>query len=62
MSPCVKKILLLLLAAAMLFGSGRIQSALNRDRERLGLTHVDPWRTPRRCWRSPRSRSAVFAV
>jgi len=36
-----KKILLLLLAAVLLFGSGQIQKVLNRDRERLGLTRVN---------------------
>ncbi|HXI72173.1 MAG TPA: hypothetical protein VNN22_17595 [Verrucomicrobiae bacterium] len=36
-----KKILLLLLAAVLLFGSGRMQKVLNRDREQLGLTRVD---------------------
>jgi hypothetical protein len=40
MSACVKKIILLLLAAALLFGSGQMQSALNRDRDTLGLTHA----------------------
>src|SRR6266850_8163132 len=35
-----KKILLLLLAAVLLFGSGRMQQVLNRDREQLGLTRV----------------------
>ncbi len=41
MNPRVKKILLLLLAAALLFSSGRMQKSLNRDRDRLGLTHTD---------------------
>ena len=36
-----KKILLLLLAAVLLFGSGQMQKVLNRDRERLGLTRMD---------------------
>ena len=35
-----KKILLLLLAIALLAGSGQMQKALNRDREQLGLTRV----------------------
>src|SRR5271155_5165323 len=41
MNPRAKKFLLLLLAAALLFGSGQMQKVLNRDRERLGLTRVD---------------------
>jgi hypothetical protein len=36
----VKKILLLLLACALLFGSGQMQKSLNRDRETLGLTRA----------------------
>jgi hypothetical protein len=40
MNPRAKKILLLLLAAALLFCAGRTQNALNRDRDRLGLTHT----------------------
>ena len=40
MNPRLKKILLLLLAGALLFGSGRMQQALNRDRDALGLTHA----------------------
>ncbi len=42
MSPRAKKILWLLLAAALLLGSGQMQKSLNRDRERLGLTRVRP--------------------
>jgi len=38
MNTRAKKILLLLLAAALLAGAGRVQQRLNRDRERLGLT------------------------
>ena len=41
MNPRAKQILLLLLAAALLAGSGQIQKALNRDREQLGLTRVN---------------------
>jgi hypothetical protein len=41
MNPRAKKILLLLLAAALLFGSGQMQKILNRDREQLGLTRMD---------------------
>jgi hypothetical protein len=41
MNPRAKKILLLLLAAALLFGAGQTQKSLNRDRERLGLTHAE---------------------
>jgi hypothetical protein len=40
MNPRAKKILLLLLAALLLFGSGQMQKALNRDREQLGLTRM----------------------
>jgi hypothetical protein len=40
MNPRVKKTLLLLLAAAFLFGAGRVQNSLNRDRETLGLTRA----------------------
>jgi hypothetical protein len=41
MSPRAKTILLLLLAVALLFGAGQTQKSLNRDRERLGLTHAE---------------------
>ncbi len=37
-----KKILLLLLAAALLAGSGQMQKRLNRDRARLDLTRMTP--------------------
>ena len=40
MNSRLKKILLLLFAGALLFGSGRMQQALNRDRDALGLTHA----------------------
>jgi hypothetical protein len=40
MNARTKKVLLLLLAAALLFGSGRMQKSLNRDRDRLGLVRV----------------------
>ena len=40
MNARVKKILLLLLAAVLLFSSGQIQKSLNVDRDRLGLTHA----------------------
>jgi hypothetical protein len=40
MNARVKKSLLLLLAAALLAGSGRVQQSLNRDRDRLGLTRA----------------------
>jgi hypothetical protein len=40
MNPRVKKFLLLLLAGALLFGSGQVQKSLNRDRDALGLTHA----------------------
>ncbi|HEU6446906.1 MAG TPA: hypothetical protein VFV23_00525 [Verrucomicrobiae bacterium] len=42
MKPRAKKILLLLLTAALLFGSGRVQNSLNRDRATLGLTISEP--------------------
>jgi len=41
MSARVKKILLLLLAAVLLAGSGQMQRQLDRDREVLGLTRTD---------------------
>ena len=41
MNPRAKKILLLVLAGMLLFGSGQMQKVLNRDRERLGLTRVN---------------------
>ena len=41
MNTRAKKILLLLLAAVLLFVSGRMQNLLNRDREQLGLTRMD---------------------
>jgi hypothetical protein len=40
MNPATKKILLLLLAVLLLFGSGQMQKSLNADRYRLGLTRV----------------------
>jgi hypothetical protein len=40
MNARFKKVLLLLLAAALLFGAGRMQQLLNRDREQLGLTRA----------------------
>ena len=40
MNPRVKKILLLLLAAALLFSSGQVQKSLNHDRDVLGLTQM----------------------
>ena len=42
MNGRLKKILLLLLAAGLLFGSSRVQTALNRERDELGLTRVQP--------------------
>ena len=38
MNARVKKIIVLLLAAALLFVSGQVQKSLNLDRDRLGLT------------------------
>jgi hypothetical protein len=40
MSGRLKKFLLLLLAAVLLFSSGRVQKSLNRDRDQLGLTRA----------------------
>jgi hypothetical protein len=40
MSSRVKKIILVFLAVALLFGSSRFQRSLNVDRDRLGLTHA----------------------
>ena len=37
-----RKVFLLVLAAALLFGVSRVQLQLNRDRDRLGLTRVQP--------------------
>ena len=42
MNSRARKILMLLLAAALLFGSGRMQEFLNRDRVQLGLTISGP--------------------
>ncbi len=42
MNPRLKKVLLLLLAVSLLVGVSRVQRALNFDRERLGLTRIDP--------------------
>ena len=42
MSIRFRKILLLLLAIALLTGAGFVQNSLNRDRDRLGLTHIQP--------------------
>ena len=40
MNPRVKKILSLLLAAALFIGAGQVQKSMNVDRDRLGLTHA----------------------
>ena len=42
MSGRLKNVLLLLLAAVLLVGAGFVQQSLNRDRDRLGLTRVEP--------------------
>jgi hypothetical protein len=42
MTSRLKKILLLALAAVLLAGVSQVQKSLNRDRERLGLTRVEP--------------------
>src|SRR6266403_2257704 len=38
----LRKVCLLVLAAALLTGASRVQLQLNRDRERLGLTRIQP--------------------
>src|SRR5256714_15377760 len=38
----LKKLLLLVLAAALIAGVSRVQTSLNRDRETLGLTRIEP--------------------
>src|SRR5271157_4633319 len=42
MSGRLRTILLLLLVAGLLVGAGFVQQSLNRDRDRLGLTRVQP--------------------
>jgi hypothetical protein len=42
MSIRFRKILLPLLAIALLTGAGVVQNSMNRDRDRLGLTHIQP--------------------
>src|SRR5512133_503657 len=42
MNTRLKKILLLLLAGVLLFGVSRVQSSMNIDRDRLGLTRMEP--------------------
>jgi hypothetical protein len=42
MNARLKKILLIVLAGALLFTSGRIQHSLNHDRDTLGLTAAEP--------------------
>ena len=42
MSGKLKKVLLLLLAALLLVGVSRVQKEMNQDRERLGITRVEP--------------------
>jgi hypothetical protein len=41
MNRRLKKVLLLALSAALLVGTSRMQSELNRDRASLGLTHLN---------------------
>jgi len=41
MSGRLKKIVLLILAAALITGAGTLQKTLNHDRDTLGLTHVE---------------------
>jgi len=42
MNTRLRKIMLVALAAIMLVGVSRVQLDLNRDRDRLGLTRVEP--------------------
>src|SRR5256886_15487753 len=42
MTVKLKKVLLLLLAALLLVGVSRVQKEMNRDRERLGITRMEP--------------------
>src|SRR5881394_3634797 len=42
MSSRLRKVLLVLLAAALLAGSSFVQKSLNLDRDRLGLTRITP--------------------
>ena len=42
MNHRAKKILLLMLAAALLFGASQMQKSLNRDRKQLDLTRMEP--------------------
>ncbi len=42
MSPRLKKILLLALAAALFTGVSQVQTSLNMEREKLGLTRIEP--------------------
>lgn len=42
MSSRIKRILLLAVAAVLLFGSGRVEQSLNVDRDQLGLTIAGP--------------------
>jgi hypothetical protein len=38
----IKNAILLAIAACLLFGVSRVQSSMNKDREKLGLTRIDP--------------------
>src|SRR5262245_34590175 len=42
MNPRAKKFLLLALAMILFASSGLVQNSLNRDREKLGLTRIEP--------------------
>ena len=42
MQPRIKKVLLLILAVALLAGGGLTQRSMNRDRDKLGLTRIEP--------------------
>ena len=42
MHPRIKKVLLLILAVALLAGGGLTQRSMNRDRDKLGLTRIEP--------------------
>ena len=42
MSAKLRSLLLLMLIGVLLVGAGFVQQSLNRDRDRLGLTRVQP--------------------
>ena len=46
MNGKLKKFLLVFTAMGLLFGVSRLQKSLNRDRDKLGLTRVQPLGRP----------------